>query len=240
MNNIHFKRQGLQTGFTLIELLTVVSILAAIAFTAASTFGGLEERSQEQLVHTEMKTVVNAIYRFKADTGYFPRQGVFSGEDSDATDPEDIQSDLNFLFLSPTVAGNIISPRNASSGVGWNGPYLTQSSAQTLHVKTASDCDINSVGLPGFRVFSIEDTFTLPRQYSPADNCFVVLSDGSWTPKSVSGQPYRYILSFTNSNFLDCTGGTDCIALISAGPDGSFSGTIGNGDDIVTILRVNN
>ena len=240
MSNIYLKERKLQSGFTLLELLMVVSILAIISVISASTFGGLEEKTQEQLAHTEMKIIINGIYRFKADTGYFPREGMFSTEDSDATDAEDIQSDFNFLFLSPTKSGDIISSRDDLNGIGWNGPYLTQDSAQVLHVLTSSDCAADAISLSGNRVFSIEDTFSSSREYTTADSCFVVFDAGAWIAKPVSGQPYRYVLDFSNANYLDCTGGLDCIALISAGPDGGFSNTVGNGDDIVQILRVNN
>lgn len=78
------EQQVKQKGFTLLELLVVVSILAAISFTTATVFQGIDEEVDGQLAQVELVEVAKAVKRFRADTGYFPKEGPFD-LDADAT-----------------------------------------------------------------------------------------------------------------------------------------------------------
>ena len=236
--------QAAQSGFTLIELLVVVSILAVISFIAVSGVGDYEAEAQKQLVHTEMKRITKAIYRFKADTGYFPKEGFFAATASSE------ESNLDFLFSTPMNGSTEIAPWNVEESIGWNGPYLAFESAQKLYVYPGSGD--NFCALPPITanlVIGLEDTFVSFEEYLVPDltasppvtgyqgGCFALHNDGLWIPKESSGQPYQYHLDFTNTGYPDCTTNT-CIALLSAGPNGQFDN--GDSDDIVKILKVNN
>ncbi|GAB6071126.1 hypothetical protein JCM30760_22230 [Thiomicrorhabdus hydrogeniphila] len=71
------KKLNGQKGFTLIELLIVVSILAAIAFTTTTSLQGVDSEVDDQLAQIELLEVVKAVRQFRADTGYFPKEGRF-------------------------------------------------------------------------------------------------------------------------------------------------------------------
>ncbi len=79
-------------GFSLIELLVVVAVLAAVSFIAAGAMTGVSEHADEQLVYAEMQEIAQAIRRFKQDTGYYPKEGVFGLFDA-ATNPAGTVSD---------------------------------------------------------------------------------------------------------------------------------------------------
>lgn len=233
-----------QRGFTLIELLVVVSILAAMATISVSVIGGYDQRARAELVNVEMKNIANAIYRFQQDTGYFPKEGLFS-----VTAPA-YTSDFEFLFASPRDAASTeILPWNAAIGRGWNGPYLTTDSRQRL-IAPNTECDLDVVTITN-SVAGLEDPFQQKLTLVNTDDCFAVRSSaGDWTPKDYAGRAYRYETAFAHpSAYPNCTSGTNtCIALVSAGPDGNFGDTNNDGvygdnsadnDDIVRILRVN-
>jgi len=71
------KKLNGQNGFTLIELLVVVSILAAIAFTTTTSLQGIDSEVDDQLTQVELLEVAKAVRQFRADTGYFPKEGRF-------------------------------------------------------------------------------------------------------------------------------------------------------------------
>ncbi len=77
-SNTPAKKSDKQQGFTLIELLVVVSILAALAGLASVSMEGYQQDSEEKITRVEMQRIANAIRRFKADTGYWPKTGPFS------------------------------------------------------------------------------------------------------------------------------------------------------------------
>lgn len=77
-----------QQGFTLIELLVVVSILAALAGITSVAMDGYQQDAEAKITRVEMQRISNAIRRFKADTGYWPKTGPFS-YDSDHTEVSD-------------------------------------------------------------------------------------------------------------------------------------------------------
>ncbi len=211
-----------QQGFTLLELLVVVSVLATLAGITAVAMDGYEQDAQEQLVQTEMKRIASAIYRFKEDTGYFPKEGVF---------PDNTNNyDLSWLFDSPVSGGLQVLPWDVNSGRGWNGPYIDVGSQERV---SKTDCDLDLVAA-GDTFVGLSDTFERNIEGAVAE-CIVVLSEGNFVPRKFSGKPYEYIKDYTNAVIPECTGGKDCLVLLSYGEDSSK----GSNDDIVHILRVN-
>ncbi len=225
MNSLSGKPGSSQQGFTLLELMVVVSVLAAMAGIAAVAMDGYEREAQEQLVHTEMKRIANAIHRFKADTGYYPKTGIFA-------DNTDNDANLEWLFSQPVASGGVPSMDwNATTGRGWHGPYLALESQQLL---STQDCDLDTLGTSS-AFAALSDTFERNRTYTSSDSCFIVRDDGSWVARESSGRPYRYQINYSSSWNTQCTTGTDtCVALVSDGEDG-----VASNDDIVTVLRVN-
>lgn len=156
-------------GFTLIELLVVVSILAALAGITSVAMDGYYEDSQEQITRVEMQRIANAIRRFKADTGYWPKTGPFAYDNTtltpvSATKPvasysmedyrdEYFNSAANFwwLFDQPTIyIGKWDADNNGSntakiwkwdveSGMGWHGPYINYDAIKTVTIDGASE-----------------------------------------------------------------------------------------------------
>jgi prepilin-type N-terminal cleavage/methylation domain-containing protein len=146
-----------QQGFTLLEMLMVISLLAAVAFVATTSYRGVLDRSNEQLVYTEMKEIATAIRRFKQDTGYYPREGPFglAGAGLGTVSDAEIQvkfphagataaararwfnSPANFYqILSATgpLATGQLATWNPETGRGWRGPYLTGFAPGTVDI----------------------------------------------------------------------------------------------------------
>jgi len=78
MRTMRQKGRCASKGFTLLELLVVVSVLAALAGLTATIADRYERDAQVKLAEVEMARIASAIYRFRADTGYFPDTGPFS------------------------------------------------------------------------------------------------------------------------------------------------------------------
>lgn len=237
-----------QQGFTLFELLVVVSVLAAMAGIAAVAVDGYQSKAEEELVNVEMKRIASAIYRFKQDTGVFPKESNFSADTvfgSASSHEKTIYSDsqnLSWLFTAPkNSAGDEVMPFNVNTGQGWNGPYLTMdSSSRFLEGK----CFVETFDLEASDItyLAVEDVFNRTKKYEATilEDCFILRKNSRWTGRDSSGNPYQYQTGFTNNDYPDCPGsGNGCVVLLSAGPDGSFSATPGDGDDIVKILGVN-
>ena len=152
------KKSFKQQGFTLIELLVVVSILAALAGLTSVAMDGYQQDSEEKLTRVEMQRISNAIRRFKADTGYWPKMGLF---EYSPTTPTSLKSyhddyyanaiDFSWLFYPPTkhIAGKKfsgswvdddteISKWQIESSIGWNGPYIDIPAAKEIVAGT--DC----------------------------------------------------------------------------------------------------
>jgi type II secretory pathway pseudopilin PulG len=62
----------------LLELLVVVAILVAVASIGVSIFYGVGEDAQTRVARAQVMEVAAAIKQFKADTGYYPKQGPFA------------------------------------------------------------------------------------------------------------------------------------------------------------------
>ncbi len=133
-----------QQGFSLLELLVVVAILVAVSFIATSVLTGVDQDAQEQVTRVQMVEIAKAIRQFKADTGYYPKQGAFDLEPSFGGGTVPIASlpahagadnaartrwfyspvNLEQLWRNP-LAGEPLGTWNPDTGRGWRGPYLT-------------------------------------------------------------------------------------------------------------------
>lgn len=259
----NFPNKRNQQGFTLIELLVVVSVLAAMAGIAAVAMDGYEQEAQEQLVQTEMKRIASAIYRFKEDTGYFPKEGVFSSDALFGADSGDDKTaynkaeNLEWLFASPKVFdtndddkvdGSDAAPFerlawDVNRSRGWNGPYLEPSS-QNYVVDNVTVCGLSEAnfdtGFDGKQSAGLTDAFE--RNTLGAESCAAVPYSGNWVRREFTGQAYRYFTAYKNDAVTDCLqSGNGCIALVSAGTDSALDTVLTDAvtNDIVHILRVN-
>lgn len=251
------KQQQKNSGFTLVELLVVVAILAAMAGIATTALGGYQEKARGELVLTEMKKIRNAILKFKVNTGYFPKKGVFSTK----AETDINKSDFSFLFYSPRNSGSDASskgteklPWDIASSRGWNGPYLSMDS---IHYLRLGDCQ-KKVFEDGMHIFpvninremdknsiiTLEDTFAKQVNLNDTSSCLVSKHRekrqkvGQWTVREYAGSPYYYDTVFKNNLYPECQdSGAGCVALLSAGKNGKHEN--GSSDDIVTILRAN-
>lgn len=59
-------------GFTLVELLVVLAILATLMSLAAPKYFETLDRAREAALRTDLRTLREAIDKYKADTGRFP------------------------------------------------------------------------------------------------------------------------------------------------------------------------
>ncbi len=129
-----------QQGFTLIELLVVVSILAALAGLASVAMDGYQQDSEEKITRVEMQRIANAIRRFKADTGYWPKteaDGALDYADDTSTIDDDYEkADFGFLFKKPDVSIPKWTPEYA---IGWHGPYINLDAMKTIIVDPVND-----------------------------------------------------------------------------------------------------
>jgi general secretion pathway protein G len=61
-------------GFTLIEMLVVMAIMATLLSIAAPRYFASMERAKDATLHTDLRVMREAIDKFHADTGAWPRQ----------------------------------------------------------------------------------------------------------------------------------------------------------------------
>lgn len=142
-------------SFTLLELILVVTVLAIVAGTVISNLGTSEDRAHASLAFAELTAVRDAVRRFRADTGFLPKNGPFardaiqppadlvgSGFDSLAKWEAwfDSPANLGQLFERPKIREDhplawLVDPNSfVERGRGWNGPYLTSGGEGWVHV----------------------------------------------------------------------------------------------------------
>ena len=68
-----WQRHG-QRGFTLIELLVVMTIIALLLSIAAPRYFDSLDRAKEAVLRTNLRQLRDAIDKFHADTGQYPRE----------------------------------------------------------------------------------------------------------------------------------------------------------------------
>jgi len=147
------RRGSPDRGLSLVELLVVLGVLAAAAFLASAGLGGVDGEARAALVRAELAQIADAVRRFAADTGYYPRQGPFApladvnpgprtcaddGADSaGAVDPASAPSTdwlLSPANLRQLLAPPVLCPQHPLASLtawdpdtarGWRGPYLT-------------------------------------------------------------------------------------------------------------------
>jgi prepilin-type N-terminal cleavage/methylation domain-containing protein len=139
MENSHHRNE---TGFTLLELLVVIAVLVALAGGVVLALGGVMNESASQVARTEMLEIKNALLRFRADTGFLPRQGPFelatgtpctgaaNGSVPLPTAGRDwfcSPANLDPLHTNPlTGTGHPLETWQPDTARGWRGPYLTR------------------------------------------------------------------------------------------------------------------
>jgi prepilin-type N-terminal cleavage/methylation domain-containing protein len=205
-----------QQGFTLIELLVVVSILASLAGLTSVAMDGYQTDSEETITRVEMQRISNAIRRFKADTGYWPKTEtalpIYSSED---------KANFSFLFNSP----DNVPEWDIEYAIGWHGPYINLDAIKTIitdeyNTPTPNGCAdssdypdisvINGLATDDKRMNGLVDRFEKVRQSSSgkvkeAAYEFCVLTkrrtkniddDGNviwlWDIEDISASPYLY------------------------------------------------
>ncbi|MEM7271199.1 MAG: prepilin-type N-terminal cleavage/methylation domain-containing protein [Pseudomonadota bacterium] len=222
--HITYKRAA-ERGVTLLEVLVVVGILAVVAGIGAQVFTGVVDDSEDQLVGSEMTEVANAMKRFRRDTGYWPHQGVFAAEDGVANPLN--PGNLSQLFFEPTAGGAQIMPFDATSGSGWNGPYLTEYNAVSVDI--GGNLALDGTGDPGAGAETAVRGVGDPFAAQPVGDLFDWTTASGDTP--LLGRPYLYFVNAAaQANVANCL--APC--LVSLGPNGAYDA--GAGDDIVMNL----
>lgn len=122
------RRDEHRRGFTLIELLVVVAILATIAGGVISSLDGVEADAAEKVGQHEIVQLRDAVLRFRADTGVFPKQGASFGAVPTGVDATWFAHPANWgQLLTPTTPLLVTDPLhtwNRDSRRGWRGPYV--------------------------------------------------------------------------------------------------------------------
>lgn len=140
--------RALRRRLTLIELLLVVAILATVAGGLVVSMGGVEARAEGDLAQHELVELREALLRFRADTGWFPKQGPYAlapaaGDEGPGLVPVpagesradyqawfDSPANLSQLYENPLSDGDpatqLPSERlwDPDRRRGWRGPYL--------------------------------------------------------------------------------------------------------------------
>lgn len=244
------KKSHKQQGFTLIELLVVVSILAALAGLTSVAMDGYQQDSEETITRVEIQRIANAIRRFKADTGYWPK----TEADSTLTYANDDKADFSFLFKKPDVSIPDWIPEYA---IGWHGPYVDLPAIKTIIIDPTNTpkagCDglaNNVVTAATPKLSGLIDRFQQLRERNSGSEYCVLTRDDKiptdFTVTKYSGSPYLYEAAFTDPSSALCKEDTatpantvTCVTLRSFGSDGVDDDGADASDDIVFILQVN-
>lgn len=251
-----FTRAG-QEGVSLLEALVVLTILAAVAGIGVQAFNGVSDQAEESLARAEIRQVVNAMQRFRQDTGYWPKEGPF--ENSYDGDPNTVDlstfdahpANLRQLFemsfaetgtVAPTTVTEILEHDEATD-TGWNGPYLSELDALQVSVGSGLNTDGSSSPAAGAANFvrAVGDTFTTVPDgvYFQWENL-----DAEILLEPNLGRPYFYFIDEDADQSNGGVAGCTVPCLVSAGPDGVYEAGksdgvpdqapyFGDGDDIV-------
>jgi len=261
------KKSSKQQGFTLIELLVVVSILASLAGLASVAMDGYQQESEETITRVEMQRIANAIRRFKADTGYWPKTESVAYSYDEHADP----ANFGFLF---SQTGTSIPNWTPEYAIGWNGPYINLDAIKTIIVDEyntpkpngCADTDyypdiavIHGLATDEKRMNGLVDRFEKVRQSSSGkvkeqahEYCVLTKKktkddDGDivrkWDIEDISASPYLYEINFIHGEHTLCNS-SNCIVLRSFGADGKDgyhddAEDEDKYDDIVFVLQVN-
>jgi len=239
-----------QRGFTLIELLVVVSILAAIAGISAVSVDGFYSDSRDNLTQIEMRRIAKTINRFRADTGYWPKTGIFTsvalglnGTTNPTTAHHNRPENMSWLFdQADDFAYGLALPWSSASARGWNPPYVNNGARRAL---ATDNCDLEQAafdtGFSDNNVDAISDVFERNRDsYASSDLCFAMTSEGGWRQIVDAGSPYLYHEAFFNVANEICTAADDtCVVLQSYGSDGIDNNGADDSDDIILVLSRN-
>jgi len=245
------KRSLKQQGFTLIELLVVVSILAALAGLTSVAMDGYQQDSEEKLTRVEMQRISNAIRRFKADTGYWPKTETENGNKFGANDSivdyaGTDAANFGFLFNKPDEDMPNWNPEYA---IGWHGPYIDLAAIKAITIDSLNPnlgCSGSSnaaiTALP--RINGLVDRFQQIRATTPGTTyCVLTREKKDHTKFKVaeySASPYLYETDFDHADSALCEDGVnDCIALRSFGSDGIDNDGADTSDDIIFVLQQN-
>ena len=216
-----------QSGYTLLELLVTLGIIAPVAGLGVQLIGNVADDVESQLVRREMSEIADAARRFRRDTGYWPKQGVFALDgDANVAHP----ANLAQLFNQPQAAGPTpILPYDLASGSGWNGPYLAELEAVTVTVGTLA---ANGTGNPQTGAQAVLRAVGDPFAAGPVGG-FLAWSDADGSALTL-GRPILYFIDpAAAANVAGCT--PPC--LLSFGPAGVYDA--GLDDDVVVLLGAN-
>ena len=225
-----------EAGFTLLELLIVVAVLVILAGGAMLVLGGVETDAAWQVSSTEMLEVKNALLRFRADTGFLPRQGPFelatlaggpcssgavNGQASLPTGKSRAWfcSPVNFYPLytnSLAGTGHPLEAWQPDTGRGFRGPYLTQHGEGLVD---AGDALLpNGAGSPivgGLlaEMRGVADPFVS----DPVGIYFVWRTTPTGTPHTHWGRPY-FLFDLDDKGTSD----TKEARIVGMGPNGQY------------------
>ena len=116
-----------RSGLTLVELMIVLIVLVALAGILTPLVATTIEDSMERTTRASLVAVRDAVMRQWLDTKYVSLPGSGGSPATVASEAERFQ--IRWLFDSP-VSGTAVSDFDPDTRVGWNGPYLAQSTGR--------------------------------------------------------------------------------------------------------------
>lgn len=226
-----------EAGFTLLELLVVIAILVALAGGVVLALGDVLDQSSTQVARTEMLEIKNALLRFRADTGFLPKQGPFElaapeipctgAANGSAPLPAGKTREwfcspahLGALYTDPLAGtGHPLETWQPDTGRGWRGPYLTQQGEGLVDVGEGLLPDGTGSPVAGavlFEARGVADPFV----GDPVGNYLVWRMAPGLPPHARWGRPY-FVFD------LDDQGASDPAKearIVGIGPDGQYAG----------------
>ncbi|MEM1313102.1 MAG: prepilin-type N-terminal cleavage/methylation domain-containing protein [Pseudomonadota bacterium] len=236
----HHTCRRTQSGYSLLELLVTLGIITAVAGVGVQVYNGLNEDVDDRLVLRELSEMASAVRRFRVDTGYWPKEGVFAGaEDDNLAHP----ANLAQLFTEPLNADDDpLFGYDPATGTGWNGPYIAEFVNVTVDIYNldadAGDDDDPEID-PGVTptpviVRGVGDPFDAPPAATGAYLWRLVDGDANRANDEtrILGRPILYFID------AGAPANTACLSvpcLLSFGEDGVFN----TADDIAVSLGEN-